>query len=139
MEKGERVVTADELVALAVAFGVSPSALLLPLTEKADDPVTVTGGGTVDAEQAWSWANGRRPLALAEGIEQTQMMEHQLFGMPQWMRTTVEGPVSGKLTSEGADRANAFRAAFQQEHGRLPDRNEVLNWLFGVNQEGTDG
>ncbi|MET8947425.1 helix-turn-helix transcriptional regulator [Streptomyces sp. NPDC004542] len=85
MEKGERVVTADELVALAVAFGVSPSALLLPLTDRSSDPVEVTGGGTVSAGDAWSWANGERPLRFSEGAERREMVEHQLYGRPQWL------------------------------------------------------
>lgn len=86
MEKGERVVTSDELVALAAVFGVSPSALLLPLTAKASDPVEVTGGGTVSADVAWAWANGQRPLSFTEGVEPTQMLEYQLYGRPQWLR-----------------------------------------------------
>jgi transcriptional regulator with XRE-family HTH domain len=85
MEKGERVVTTDELAALAVAFGVSPSALLLPLTDRSTDSVEVTGGGTVLAGDAWSWANGERPLRLVEGGERRQMVEHQLYGRPQWL------------------------------------------------------
>lgn len=45
MEKGERVVTADDLTALAAVFGVSPVSLLLPLTTTAETPVEITGGG----------------------------------------------------------------------------------------------
>ncbi|MFE6429743.1 helix-turn-helix domain-containing protein [Streptomyces rochei] len=85
MEKGERVVTVDELTALAVAFGVSPSALLLPLTDKSTDSVDVTAGGTVSAADAWSWANGERPLRFSEGSERREMVEHQLYGRPQWL------------------------------------------------------
>lgn len=86
MEKAERVVTADDLVALAVVFGVSPSALLLPLADRSDEPVEVTGAGVVPATDAWEWANGRRPLKLTTGKEQTEMLEHQLYGLPQWLR-----------------------------------------------------
>lgn len=86
MEKGDRVVTADDLTAFAAVFGVSPSALLLPLTPRPDTPIEVTGGGTVAADDAWAWANGQRPLHYTEGLEQTQQMEHQLYGQPQWLR-----------------------------------------------------
>ncbi|MFE5629925.1 helix-turn-helix domain-containing protein [Streptomyces sp. NPDC056543] len=86
MEKAERVVTVDELAAFAVVFGVSPSALLLPLALRPEFPVDVTGGGRVSAEEAWAWGNGRRPLHLEEGMEQTQLLEHQLYGLPQWLR-----------------------------------------------------
>ncbi|MFD7443914.1 helix-turn-helix domain-containing protein [Streptomyces sp. NPDC059909] len=86
MEKGERVVTADDLAALASVFGVSPSSLLLPLTDEPTDPVEVTGAGTMSAADAWRWAHGERPLKLTAGKEQTQMLEHQLYGLPQWLR-----------------------------------------------------
>lgn len=85
MEKAERVVTADELVALAAAFGVSPSALLLPLSSRAVDQIEVTGGGTVSADTAWAWADGERPLHLSEGNERKELVEHELFGRPQWL------------------------------------------------------
>lgn len=87
MEKAERHVTADELAAFAVAFGVSPSALMVPFTERSTDPVEVTGGGTTDAADAWRWAHGQRPLKLTPGKEQTELLEFQLYGLPQWLRT----------------------------------------------------
>ncbi|WP_330330328.1 helix-turn-helix transcriptional regulator [Streptomyces sp. NBC_00536] len=86
IERQERQVTVDDLSALAVVFGVSPSALLLPLTPSPKDTVEVTGGGSMPASDAWAWAQGRRPLLLKEGFEQTQQMEHQLYGLPQWLR-----------------------------------------------------
>lgn len=85
MEKGERVVTTDDLTALANVFGVSPSALLLPLTDKPTDPVEITGGGTTAAGDAWRWAHGERPLVLTHGRERTEMLEHHLYGLPQWL------------------------------------------------------
>lgn len=108
MEKGDRVVTADDLVALAAVFGVSPVSLLLPLTSTAETPVEITGGGTVDALRAWEWGIGRLPLKVADGPEgRQQMEEHRLFGLPLWLqdhvRFTVIGHASGevKLTAEG--------------------------------------
>ncbi|MFI1937706.1 helix-turn-helix domain-containing protein [Streptomyces purpureus] len=85
MEKGERVITADDLAALATVFGVSPSALLLPMTDSPSDTVEVTGGGSVPAGDAWRWGNGDRPLKLTEGKERTEMLEHHLYGQPQWL------------------------------------------------------
>ncbi|MDN3023815.1 helix-turn-helix transcriptional regulator [Streptomyces sp. S.PB5] len=87
MEKGERVVTADDLAALAAVLGVSPSALLVPLADEPTASVDVTGAGEVPAVDAWQWANGQRPLKLTPGKEQTELLEHQLFGMPQWLRS----------------------------------------------------
>jgi transcriptional regulator with XRE-family HTH domain len=85
IERQQRQVNVDDLAALAVIFGVSPSALLLPLTPKASDPVEVTGSGTVSAGDAWSWADGERPLKFTEGNERKEMVEHQLYGRPQWL------------------------------------------------------
>ncbi|WP_062189052.1 helix-turn-helix domain-containing protein [Streptomyces sp. AVP053U2] len=85
IERQQRQVNVDDLAALAVIFGVSPSALLLPLTPKASDPVEVTGSGTVSAGDAWSWADGERPLKVTEGNERKEMVEHQLYGRPQWL------------------------------------------------------
>lgn len=105
MEKGERVVTADELAALAAAFGVSPSALLLPLTARPSDAVEVTGGGTVAADQAWAWANGQRPLHFTQGLEQTEQLEHQLFGRPQWLREPNYAILRGERSTEELQQA----------------------------------
>jgi transcriptional regulator with XRE-family HTH domain len=85
IERQQRQVNVDDLAALAIIFGVSPSALLLPLTPRSDAPVEVTGGGTVSAGDAWSWADGERPLKVTEGNERKEMMEHQLYGRPQWL------------------------------------------------------
>lgn len=85
IERQQRQVNVDDLAALSVIFGVSPSALLLPLTPRTSDAVEVTGGGTVSAGDAWAWADGERPLCLTEGDERREMVEHQLYGRPQWL------------------------------------------------------
>ena len=61
IERGERRVDADDLVAIAIALGVSPATLLLPPV--ADATLTqVTGVGQVPSRSAWDWADGVRPL-----------------------------------------------------------------------------
>src|SRR5690606_8989067 len=62
VERCERQVHADELVAFAVALDVSPSALLLPPTDDPSEKVEITGAGPVPADQAWDWMDGRRRL-----------------------------------------------------------------------------
>ncbi|MGW7344017.1 helix-turn-helix domain-containing protein [Streptomyces sp. NPDC054854] len=85
MEKGERSVTVDDLAALCRVLGVSPSALLLPLTSQPTDSVEVTGAGSVSAVDAWQWANGERPLSLTSGKEREELVEHRLYGLPLWL------------------------------------------------------
>ncbi|MBV2364277.1 hypothetical protein [Streptomonospora nanhaiensis] len=55
-----RRVDVDELVVLAVALGVNPSALLLPPTLAGD--AELTGCPSVPSSAAWAWADGAAPL-----------------------------------------------------------------------------
>lgn len=85
MEKAERQVTVDDLVALAVVLGVSPSALLLPLADRPDEQIEITGGGSVPAETAWDWADGLTPLRYTtDRHPETQRREYELYGRPAW-------------------------------------------------------
>lgn len=86
IETYRRAVTADELAALAVVFGVSPSALLAPLSASSDELVEVSGGGgPVPSEDVWAWADGQRPLRVTSGRQPTEILEHRLHGRPQWL------------------------------------------------------
>jgi transcriptional regulator with XRE-family HTH domain len=62
IESGDRRVDADDLVALALALGVSPLALLLPTEAGAVLP----DGKSYAAEQIWEWAMGRQPLLATD-------------------------------------------------------------------------
>lgn len=56
IESGERRVDADDLMALAVALGVSPISLLMPASETGQDQVEATGvNARVEARQLWRW------------------------------------------------------------------------------------
>ncbi|MFG2871004.1 helix-turn-helix domain-containing protein [Streptomyces sp. NPDC048338] len=127
MEKAERVVTADELAAFAAVFGVSPSALLLPMTVRADDDVEVTGGGHAPAAEAWAWANGQRPLILTPGIEQTQMLEYQLFGKPQWLREPSHLILRGERGPEELQQARRKYELLASIGGASLDRLKELD------------
>lgn len=72
-----RRVDVDDLVALAVVLGVSPSSLLLPPVDGPGDMVEVTGAGEVPAAGAWDWVDGRRPL-VASGPGDEDMAHAQL-------------------------------------------------------------
>lgn len=125
MEKAERGVTTDELAALAVVLGVSPAALLLPLTETPAEDVDVTGGGPVSAETAWAWANGRRPLHVTPGKEQTELLEHQLFSLPPWLRDPV-GPMNDAMRNLSSLRDPEVRSLLQQLTGVSIDEPKPL-------------
>lgn len=142
MEKGDRVVTADDLVALAAIFGVSPVSLLLPLTTSADTPVEITGGGTVDALRAWEWGIGRLPLRTAPEHERTQLAEHRLYGMPQWLLDHVGFVVKARTSGNAQPTVEAqammqnLKDRYREQTGKELDPNDLLRLMFGASMEG---
>jgi transcriptional regulator with XRE-family HTH domain len=65
IEGGTRRVDTDDLMALAVALDVPPSALLLPPT--AEGELALTASYSTAATQAWDWAEGKQPLHVPPG------------------------------------------------------------------------
>lgn len=61
IEKGERGVDADDLVALALALGVTPNRLLLT-EDVADATVQLTATREASQISAWWWATGEQRL-----------------------------------------------------------------------------
>jgi len=88
MEKAERVVTVDDLIALAVVLKVSPSALLLQLKDGPSETIEITGFGEAAADQAWRWLDGEGPLDMAAGNDSTELLEYDLYARPPRRRRT---------------------------------------------------
>jgi hypothetical protein len=61
IERGERRVDVDDLIALSIAFDVSPLALLLPSPRTPGEVVHVTGASAT-AAKFWGWALAQTPL-----------------------------------------------------------------------------
>ncbi len=66
LENGDRRVDVDDLMALAVALGVSPTRLLLPQTAGPED-TDLTPVLMCSERQAWRWAAGVEPLPAHPG------------------------------------------------------------------------
>lgn len=66
LETGKRRVDADDLVALALAFGVSPITLLMPPVEGGEDEVALTETVSAEAQAVWNWLTARRPLNIPD-------------------------------------------------------------------------
>jgi transcriptional regulator with XRE-family HTH domain len=98
IERQQRQVTVDDLAALAVVLGVSPSALLLPLTDRVGQTIEVTGAGSVDAVTAWDWAEGQRPLKPGRD-EQTAELEFLVNGVPRNRRLLRQHPAGRALAA----------------------------------------
>jgi transcriptional regulator with XRE-family HTH domain len=63
IENGARRVDVDDLLALAVALGVNPNALLMPDRVGDDFDVEMSGAGMVNSSRAWRWARGHSPIS----------------------------------------------------------------------------
>jgi len=61
LEKGQRRVDVDDLVALALALDVSPNSILLSEEARLDVEIGLTPGRAVDAASAWRWATQDSP------------------------------------------------------------------------------
>jgi transcriptional regulator with XRE-family HTH domain len=62
IETLNRRVDADDLMALAVALGTNPNALLFPPSDFAGHVLRLTAAGDQPAWQVWRWAKGEAPL-----------------------------------------------------------------------------
>lgn len=85
VEAGTRRVDADDLVALALALGVTPNALLLAPTAAGD--MEITGSNPRPADVVWRWADGQWPLEWSEDPEELrrQLMDYNLTARPEGM------------------------------------------------------
>lgn len=79
-----RRVDADDLMALAVALDVNPSALLLPPT--IEGKAEITGKSAVSTHTLWRWAQGERPLVTPDNDDGTALVEFQRRSRPHGIR-----------------------------------------------------
>ena len=89
IEDCERRVDVDDLVALAVVFGISPITLLMPDSDNEDAPVEMTAVGAVQGKGAWLWLNGSYPLSGS-------VLAFYNHALPCWERTAMEGALGGQ-------------------------------------------
>lgn len=93
IESGERRVDADDLMALAVALGVSPISLLMPATENGNDMVTATGvRGEIEARRLWRWLQAE--MQLLEG-KADAFFAFMARAIPSWRLSELELVESG--------------------------------------------
>jgi 8-oxo-dGTP pyrophosphatase MutT (NUDIX family)/transcriptional regulator with XRE-family HTH domain len=74
VERRERRIDVDDLVALAVALDTTPNRLLLPSDASDNKPIELTPEVTVSALNAWKWATGEEPLPAG-----TAPPDHQIL------------------------------------------------------------
>jgi transcriptional regulator with XRE-family HTH domain len=137
IEQQERRVDADDLVALALALGVSPLRLLLPGSADTK-PIELTATCRVRARDAWRWASGEQPLSqghrrLNLDLRRRFVRENRPHNPPD------ETPVTD-LVQHGAQ-LRAVADAVAEAEGRGISRATVVAYLqlLGALPEVTDG
>lgn len=125
IESGDRRVDADDLIALALALGVSPLALLL----SAEDGPVLEGGKPYPAEQIWKWATGEHPLLGSDDVldfirnsNPLTWPETEAFVMKQLSgaNPSVQGGMASNRSSNKA--ASARRQKIVDEVSRGDDK-----------------
>jgi transcriptional regulator with XRE-family HTH domain len=140
MEKAERHVTADELVALAVALGASPQALLLPLRDDPAQTIEITGAGAMPADQAWEWMPpSGQPLRRPEGIDvNTALLQFIVDNWPPNAYRRMRDVLIGRFDAMATDGPDATRR--RDEARRLADERQVPPiGEFVMREDGADG
>ncbi|MEU0239650.1 helix-turn-helix transcriptional regulator [Nocardiopsis sp. NPDC006198] len=117
IEKGQRRVTVDELVAFAVLLDATPNALLLPVEVDRELPIAVTGHGELAAADAWDWLDGDSPLPSRGPSEDGDSEDFEDTVRPWWKRAPVRLPRGLRGFEKGVDqkRRMADRARAHQE------------------------
>ncbi|MCV7090070.1 helix-turn-helix domain-containing protein [Mycobacterium interjectum] len=118
IESGERRVDADDLVALAIALGVTPITLLMPYTETEDTPVEVTGWPEPIRDRTlWSWLEARDPLSADVGDDSMHgWLAFVLATSPTWMVRGIDDAVRRGLDGQRA------RLALDMQAGKALNR-----------------
>ncbi|WP_422745170.1 helix-turn-helix domain-containing protein [Mycobacterium sp. WMMD1722] len=100
IESGERRVTVDDLMALSVALGVSPSTLIYPDADDAGARVSATGlPQPENARVLWEWVSASMWAywALEHVGGFTKPSDFFRRAWPQWMLQDLDGPNGSTL------------------------------------------
>jgi transcriptional regulator with XRE-family HTH domain len=85
IEMGRRVVTVDQLTALAAALSVAPITLLLPAEEREPHtPFALTGTGEAPAELILAWLRGYVPLDADQRADDFEVEAFHRRSLPRW-------------------------------------------------------
>ncbi|WP_367582167.1 helix-turn-helix domain-containing protein [Tsukamurella tyrosinosolvens] len=88
IESKERRVDVDDLVAIAVALGSNPAALLSPDVGDASEPVSATGLDVVDARSYWQWMTAAMPVTgTPERLD--LYVDWAVRNLPSWRLTQL--------------------------------------------------
>ncbi|MFJ1788388.1 helix-turn-helix domain-containing protein [Streptomyces anulatus] len=128
IEKGQRRVDADDLVALALALNVSPLTLLLP--EAWDGaPTRLTPNVRLSSRTAWLWAQGQTPASElpladeAESPEESQERGRAYYDLEENYRALALPPERRQAANHPANREAEGAAAMVERLVEVSERH----------------
>ncbi|MGP5014175.1 helix-turn-helix domain-containing protein [Glutamicibacter ardleyensis] len=116
IEAGERRVDADDLVALAVVFGVSPLSILLPSDGAHDlaSPLTGVNNHEVAHNVQWLWALGEEPLIMGSDADNKRFKLSTIPKIePRKIPSLNLNEISDGVDVEGLHRKTRYLAKIQ--------------------------
>ncbi|WP_018762412.1 helix-turn-helix domain-containing protein [Arthrobacter sp. 135MFCol5.1] len=131
IEAGERRVDADDLVALAVAFGVSPLSLLLPADGAYElaSPMTGVPDREVAHNTQWLWGLGREPLNIPgfgnTSYARREIREFQVRSLPDVEPRSTRVAEWGADTEEEAGKSSRALARLMKTQGMDWSREDM--------------
>ena len=90
IEQGDRGVDVDDLVAMALALGVHPNALLFP-SSATDAEAHLSANVSAPSWAAWQWAHGQNPLPAC-----LRRREHRSVPVPRFLRHDLAQHLGGR-------------------------------------------
>lgn len=127
IERGNRRVDADDLIALAIALDVSPAELLLPSDAGPDDEIELTARLRVPARIARGWLDGHIPLPQADVItwprrSVVHIRESEIGEMRRRLDELEQLVQLGHVARQHHDERMATEARSHDDHGTGPER-----------------
>lgn len=89
IERGQRKVDTDELVALAIVLKTTPAFLLMHDTKNMEDLVELPGHDPLPAIRVWDWITGAEPIP-GGAKDKTEFFQATLQSQPAWRIELLE-------------------------------------------------
>lgn len=122
VERCERRIDVDDLVAFALALDVSPLVLLLPRKGTGQEATPLTEQVEVSAANAWEWADGAKPLMRSENDPYGHLLRFRLDSRPDWDRDPLRAQYNDVLS------AAVRRLVRAGQQGRLAVEDGAVVW-----------
>lgn len=130
LERGQRRVDVDDLIALALALDVSPVTLLMPAGEQPVQiaPEVRVGWERVGWEQAWRWACGEAPLFAqpsAAYIAANRPFERGIADeIAHQLRARTEGPFTAEFHYQDEEGERTAKVTTLGRTKRTPEADD---------------